>query len=576
MVVTRELSFNLGGNVSSMGLPVNGTLIRLYDYWHQSGTLVKHFLCEQTTGARGTFSFDVRKGIYCIEFVPSENTRYARQSIEAVRVTANTNFDIVLKSGAILSGTVRDAQSAPVSSAEILVFGIEPHVIKVSQKLDSNGSYSLSLPHGKYYLALLHCAEQENQRKKQPPFLYPFFQVLELTKDSVHDISMPPLIKFQGKVTDMNGHPIASVKAIIKRTDRPENVFAREISMEATAFTRKDGSFESLLQKGTYSVRLLPPDDAHLAEKTVPAIFVDHDRQKSYSLEPGYILTGKIMHRGEPVPNATVNVIGVNLDSITLSDQNGIYHFSLPGGSYEMIVAAQPDSLGTVSTMELAPSKGALILDIDTEHNVEMEPGVLVTGTVQDPDKKPRSGVQLALYATNNGEFDAAASKRRPLWLGIAGADGSYEFRLQPDQYWLVLNNQPSTGHIVDVSGNKQTSNFTINDVCLLSFEILSENDEPIPNCQVSFEPYELRQKPERKAQDMEEIAMPVFTDNNGRCTMTLPQGVYSFDFHPPEHSSYISRLIRQLSVGTDMARRVRLLARAEEIAEAQTTSQQK
>jgi hypothetical protein len=567
MVVTRELSYNLGGSVSSQGLPVNGALVKLYDYWHQSGSLFKHFLCELTTGNKGTFSFNIRKGIYCIEVIPSTNTRFARQSIEAIKVTSNTNFDIVLKSGAILSGTVRDAGGTTVSDAELLVFGIEPYVIKVSQKLDANGSYSLTLPHGKYYLALKHIESEPagKGRKKQKPFLFPFFQVVELRKDSQHDISMPALISFKGKVTDMDGHPTAAVKVIVKRTDRPENVFAKEISMEVTALTLKDGTFECFLQQGTYSVRLLPPDDLHLAEKTIAAIFVDCDRSRNYSLEPGYILTGKIMHRGEPVANATVNVIGVNLDSVTLSDEEGIYHFSLPGGSYELITAAQPDSLGTGSAMELAPAKQTLILDHDTENDVEMEQGALVAGIVQDPAKQPRGGVQLALYATNNGEFDAQYSRRRPLWLGITGDDGSYEFRLHPDRYWLVLNNQPSTGHLIDVSATRKASNLTISDVCLVCFEVISENDEPIPNCQVSFETYDLKHHTPRKSDEIEEIAMPAFTANDGRCTMTLPQGVYSFDFHPPEHSSHCSRLIRQLSVSSDMVRRVRLVSKDKE-----------
>ena len=569
MVLTRELSFNLGGTVSSQGLPVNGTLVKLFDYWHQGGVLVKHFLCEQTTGSKGTFSFDVRKGIYCIEIVPNENTRYARQSIEAIKVTSNTNFDIVLKSGMILSGTVRDANANPLADAEIYVFGIEPHVLKVSQKLGDNGSFSFSLPQGKYYLALKHCEPETSKGKKNDiPFLCPFFQVVDLNKDHKHDITMPTLISFKGKVTDADGHPLSAVKAIVKRTDKPDIVFAKDLSSKVTTTTIKDGSFQCLLQEGTYSVRLLPQEDAHLAEKNLAAILVDQDRQRNYSLEPGYRMFGCIMHKGKPVPNAKINVIGVNLDSVALSDEDGSYSFSLPGGSYELIVAAQPDSLGTVAAMELAPSRQAFILDNDTERNVEMEPGVLVSGTVQDPAKQPRAGVQLALYATINGEFDAQAAKRRPLWLGITGDDGGYEFRLQPNRYWLVLNNQPSTGHLIDVSGTKQTSNLTIADVCLLSFEVVSENDEPIPNCMVSFEAYDLRSHVAKTNDEIEEIALPVFTANDGRCTMTLPQGVYSFDFHPPEHSSHSSRLIRQLSVGADMVRRVRLLAR-----DAQTAS---
>lgn len=568
MVVTRELSFNLGGSVISMGLPVTGAIVRLYDYWHQSGSLVKHFLCEQVTANKGIFSFDVRKGIYCLEIIPSENTRFARQSIEAIKVTSNTNFDVTLNSGVILSGTVRDANGKSVRDAELLVFGIEPHVIRVSQKLDENGAFSLGLPRGKYYLALKH-VEYDGPfvkgMKRDVPFLCPFFQVVDLSKDCQHDITLPTLISFKGKITNKEGHPMDDVKVIVTCNDRPENVFAREIAMTVNTVTVKDGSFECLLQEGNYSIRLLPPEDSHLAEKSLSAIFVDHDRVRNYSLDKGYKLTGKVMHKGKAIPNATINVIGVNnLDSITHSDEEGYYHFSLPGGTYDIVVAAQPDSLGTVASMDLAPSKGTIILDQDTENNVDMEEGVLLTGTVQDASKEPRPGVQLSLFATNDGAFDNQAAKRRPLWVGITGDDGSYEFRLLEGKYWLVLNNQASTGHLIDVSGTKVTSDLLIEDVCLVNFEVVSENDEPIPNCQVSFEAYELVQQPIQDLGHIEEIAMPVFTSDEGRCTLTLPQGVYSFDFHPPEASAHASRLIRQLSVGQDMTRRVRLLSKDE------------
>lgn len=568
MVLSRELSYNLGGTISSMGLPVNGVVVKLYDYWRQSSSLSKHFLCQQQTDASGMFSFDVRKGIYCLEIIPGENTRYARQSIEAIKVTANTNFNVALRSGLILSGNVRNSEGKSISDAELLIFGIEPHVIRVSQPLADDGSFSISLAQGKYYVALKHL-DKGRGKAADLPFVCPYFQALDLQKDLKHDISLPPLLSFKGKVSNKEGHPLAGVRAIVASKEKPENIFAKEVSLKVEALTKKDGGFECLLQSGTYSVRLLPPEDFPLAEKSLGAILVDHDRERNYALEPGYELKGRVMHNGMPVPNATVNAIGVNLDSLALTDAEGNYHFSLPGGSYELVAAAQPDSMGSTQVMELAPYKGELILDQDCLHDIEMEAGTLVAGVVQDPAKQPRGGVLLTLYATNDGQFDANCARRRPLWIGITGDDGSYEIRLQPDKYWLVLNNQASTGHLVDVSESAVKGDLTIDDVCLVNFEVVSENDEPIPNCQVSFEAYELLTNNNNSGSEddeVEEIPMPVFTDNNGKCTFTLAQGVYSFDFHPPQHSSHESRLIRQLSVSADMTRRVRLLSRKVEV----------
>lgn len=565
MVLRRELSYNLGGTISSMGLPVNGVIVRLYDYWRQSGSLVKHFLAELQTDADGKFSFDVRKGIYCLEIIPGQNTRFARQSLEAIKVTGNTNFNIALKAGSILSGKVRDAAGQAITEAELLVFGIEPHVIRVSQELDQEGNFSISLGPGKYYLALKYKSKNKS-KNPELPFVCPYFQVVELSKDLKHDISLPKLISFKGKVTNKDGHPLSGVKAQVRSKERPENIFARELSLKVDTFTKKDGSFECLLQAGTYAVKLLPAEDSQLAEKSISSILVDQDRERNYTLESGYELKGRVSHKGSPVANATVNLIGVNTDSLTLSDQDGMYRFSVPGGSYEIVVAPQPDSLGTSQANDLAPYQGELILDRQLTHDIELEAGLLIKGVVQDPAKQARAGVLLSLFATKNGEFDQEAARRRPLWVGITGDDGSYEFQLHPERYWLVLNQQASTGHLLDVSQSSVKGELTIDDVCLLSFEVVSENDEAIPNCQVSYEAYDLADKKSLDLSQMEEIPMPVFTDSDGKCSFTLPQGVYSFDFHPPQHSQHESRLIRQLSLSQDMSRKVRLVRKKMEV----------
>lgn len=561
MVVTRELSYNLAGAVSNLGLPVKGTLVRLYDYWHQGGALAKHYLAESISDPKGNFSFDVRKGIYCIEVVPSDNTRYARQSIEAIRVTANTNFNISLQSGSILSGTVRSFAGDTIPDAEVMVFGIAPHVLRVSEPVDSEGNFNLSLPSGKYYVALKYRDANDTKRgaKRPTPFLCPLFQVVELKKDSKNDLTLPTLNSFKGTVTNVEGHPLLGVKVVVTSAAKPENVFAREISMAVETVTDKNGQFECLLQTGTYNVRLEPPVDSHLAEKTVNSIMVDHDRKKNYALEAGYGLTGKVTFNGNPVANALVNAVGVNLDSVSLTDEDGDYKFSLPGGSYELVVVAQPSSLGEIPAVDVSPWKGELILDHDTTHDIEMEQGVLVSGKVLDPNKQARGGVQLSLYATNDGEFDQQSAKRRPLFVGITGDDGGYEFRLQPAKYWLVLNNQASTGHLINVANAQPSGDLTIEDVCMVKFEIVSEDDEPIPNCMISYEAYSLKNKPLLEEGDIEEIAPPSFTGDDGRCTLTLPIGIYSFDLHPPEASRFASRLVRQLSVSSDITRRIRL-----------------
>lgn len=562
MTVLRELSYNLAGTVSNLGLGVTGAKVRLYDYWNQASGLTRHFLLEQVTGSKGSFSFDVRKGIYAVEVVPGEGTRFARQSFERIKVTSNTECPVALKSGFILSGTVEDSQGKPLPNCQLEIFGIEPHVLHVTEPVNQDGSYSISLPPGYYYISLSYkpSAAPPDRKKKQvehPTFLCPRFEMLELNKDTVKHLVLPELLKFDGMVTNTQGHPVLGVQISITALERPDNVFARSIPLEVTTTTRKDGKFDCRLKPGNYSIRLEPPADSNLAEKTINSLVVDSDRNRTYALDEGRRLSGQVHVAGEPVSNAMLTVFGASTRYVRITDEEGRYSFNIPGGSYEISLVLQPDSLRQRSD-DLAPWTGHLPLADDTDLDIELDDGVLVSGRVLDPAKKIREGVTLAVYATRDGKFDGAGARQHPLAMGITGADGAYEFRLRPGKYWLVLNNQPSTGHFIEVTDGKNEGDLTVEDVCVLTFEVISEKTEkPIPNCLVSYDLYETGSDGDQSA--FADLIEPVMTGDDGRCTVTMPTGIYSFHFHPPADCGHSQRHVRQLSVISDMTRRIKL-----------------
>lgn len=554
MVTTRDTTFNLEGALSSMGLPVNGVTVRLFDYWNIQGVLSKHFICEVVTKDRGNFKFNVRKGIYSLEILPSDNTRFARQSVETIHVTGDKSLSIGIKPGAIFSGQACSHEGDPLSHAELLLFAIEPHVLKTRVLLDDNGEFNITLPAGKYYLALRHL--ESDRHGTSIPFVCPIFEVVEFSRDFQHKIKLPTLHRFDGRVHDKNGNPLQGVKARIIALGRVENIFAQDVPLEVDATTNGEGYFSCYLQKGEYNVRLLPARESAFAEQSFGPFAVATNMLEEFALDKGHTLKGKVTHNGNAFKNAIINIIGSEISSSKETNDEGCFEFCVPQADYELTVITPPDSLGTSPELGLAPAVRSVSLLSSTELTVELEEGVLVTGIVQDAKGKPCPGVQLSLFSTNNGGFDAKANKQ-PLWVGITGDDGSYEFRLMPERYWLVLNNQASTGHLVDVSGTEQNNDFKINDVCLVQIEVISDLDEAIANVQVSARPYEPALS--AKMADAIESSIPLFTNNNGQCVLALPSGIYSIYLQPPEHSSFKSRTLRQLSVGADMHKKVKL-----------------
>jgi hypothetical protein len=85
-----------------------------------------------------------------------------------------------------------------------------------------------------------------------------------------------------------------------------------------------------------------------------------------------------------------------------------------------------------------------------------------------------------------------------------------------------------------------------------------------VPRCQVFYHPYgqEMDDKPPLASSAMPLPYGYVMTTEEGICRLTLPAGVYTFKFVPPQAGSYGPKIIRQLSISADISRRVTLDAK--------------
>jgi uncharacterized GH25 family protein len=540
-----------------MSLPVAGTTILLYDFWTTGSGLVRHYIAEQTTGSKGEFSFDVRRGIYSLEVVPNRETRFSRQSIETIKVDNNTTVTINLKTGSVYSGTVRTASGEPLSNCQLLFFGIEPEAVRAQEFTDHRGAFSISLPPGKFYVACKYSAGEgdDEDHAAKLSFLSPSFQVVDTYRDLRQDFVLPAMARLTGVINDADGHPVPEVHIIVKTSAEPEVIYAKEADLKAVCYSDKSGQFVCDVEVGNYDVKLEPEPSYHLSERQFNSILVDQNRTRTYSLGKGYRLHGQVTLDGEPVQNALVSVFGGSIDSSVLTDKRGKYSFSLSGGSYELLVMPQPDSLARLPFRMLAPFTQALSLSEDTMKNVQLNVGVPLTGRILDQKGQPRSAVEVALYKDKGAPLESNGTLNRPLAFGITGDDGAFEFRVDEGDYWLVSNQQLASAMKLTASAIQPVAqsqhDITWQSACQLTFEIVSEDDEPVPHCQVFYEQYGLN--------PVQEGRQCQVAGDDGVCHITLQSGVYSLNIQPPEHGSFQSKQIRQLSINSDMTRRVKL-----------------
>jgi hypothetical protein len=539
-----------------MGLPVAGTTIVLYDYWSTASGLVRHKLGEQTTSQNGEFSFDVRKGVYSLDVIPNRETRFTRQLIETVRVASNTVLPIVLKNGSTIAGQVKKSSGEALPFCQLVLDCSEPESIHIIETTDAQGRFNLSVPKGTYQVAY-RCAQGEGPGKVPvEPFVCPTVSTLEVSSDiRALDLTLPALVTFKGAVADERGHPVSDVHVTIRPSPTDGGIEGRHSGAVAVCRTSKIGQFECLVEPGLYDVKLEPGADSHLSERQVNSILVDQARTRTLSLAAGYKLSGQVTFENQPVKNCLITMGGGKTESSVHTDADGNYALSLPGGAYQLIAAVQPDSFATLPFRLPAPFNCSISLTEDIRKDISLQDGVVLSGRVIDRQQNPRSGVQIAVYKHSGKDLDTTSGAQRPIAFCIAGDDGSYEFRLVPDKYWLVINNQQSTVRQIEPIADQAEYDLLWDSGCLVDFEIVSEFDRPIPGCQVYCDLYAAAGAP---AGD----SVGGSSNDAGLCRFAIPSGIYSFRFEPPGHGSFQSKTIRQLSINSDLRRKVRLASK--------------
>lgn len=542
MVMTRELTFNLEGLISSMGMPVKGALIRIFDYWQERGTVKTHFLLEQRSSEKGTFSFNLRKGIYCVEIIPSDNTRYARQTISFVRLGANRSLAIQLRAGYLFSGQVKNSDGVFVPNAEVCVFA-DHSSFRATQLADSEGRFCFTLPAGTYCAAVSH-RQSLSGRSGSAPFLSPGFEKVELRKDLHKDLVLPPMVRAKIFVRDKAGHPLFGVKARISKSEHCDDLFLK-FPFELDCETGLDGSFEVDLQPSTYDFNLCAHKDLNLAERTSREAVLTQNSELAFMLEPACRLTGHLRRLGRTVPFANITLSDESQTIYKNTDSDGEFHASVAPGLYELVVQAQPDSLGAEIKQELASHNTMLRIDGDLDLEVELEEGTLIAGSVADLEEQRCAGMLVSFYPIDDFNFESVDLRKPSCWSGLTADDGTFEARLVEGSYWLVLNKQVASGQQVQISGRRQSLSLTASEICSLSLRIL-DTDGPVNRCKIYAQSVDSNEELE--------LIPPVVTDESGFCRLFLPKGEYSLLLAAPTGSQ---KRVDKLLVETDISRRI-------------------
>jgi hypothetical protein len=586
LLTTSELTYNVAGVVKNQGLPVAGITVVLVDLDAFSGGVFagrsgERVVGRQRTGNRGDFSFAVIPGYYKVQVKPENGTRFLNYFSQPMTVRNNTTCNVSLTTGCVVSGRVLLPSGKPVEHGNVVAMADDQAPYKVLSKI-VNGQYSLVVPRGTYHLAYAAYAdwgEEEGGSTEQngnqaaeftsPPMVTNHYLV-EVLRDVDFDLKLPALHEFIGTVFDSSAQPVKAARVLVSPSDSIDKPLHDQLGLMAQSNTNEAGKFQVLMQPGEYKLHIQPDETSSLLSCKEERVTVYENSERTFNLINGFRLRGQINYRDTLVKSCYLRVINSESgqEFQSRSDAKGQFALTLAAGSYRVLAktdrpnanqshAPTPNSL---PADVVSPWTRTVIVGGDTHVSIKLQDGVPVSGKLVDEFGQPRTGVRISAFEESD-DFAIHKNLRRCMASDITDDIGAFSLYLAMGSYKLVAHREFANAISVKVGKEPCTVDLTFRGWSHLKFEVTTDGGRGIARCRLRCYTYG-RERDEISAFEVDREVFPrdsLVTDDDGYCQVTLPVGIYTLEFLPPKHSSYGERIIRQLSVNTDVSRKVTL-----------------
>lgn len=591
-VSKNNLQKSIHGLIRHQGLPVAGIKIHLYaqqETESMSGqSPTDEPLATVTSGTKGDYEFNVPFGNYSIQAVPRSDSRLLKQSLFNIELNrAGITCDISLKPGLLLSGIVRTASGDPVKGGEVFALGIEPTPYWSSAPIDRRGRFTLVLPRGKFHIGSRCSATgifgDPSYSLSAPSddklyYLSKQIHSIDLNRDQSFDLELPELVRFRGELNDPLGNPVAGARVLFTPKDVEESPALNELDFSASCMTDAKGRFEIHLEPGIFDMDVVPARESKQFGFSEADLRIDSNLDRKFTLEEGHKLSGRVLYKDSPMADCLVRIHSHENDRefIAESNQEGEFAASIPPGIYTLLVSTASDNRkGKVNQNhsdnenDMAPWTKEIVVGGDTHVAIKLKSGVNLSGCIKDDAGRPKAGIRVSVFSATKSNQDGLSEENlgRSMAHTNTGENGHFSFSLEKGKYWLVVHRDFESAKLIEMENDSKEVDVSWHGWCQVGFLVEGEDGSGIPRCKVSYEPYKVNGEGGSnnispagdQIAGQEHPSGYVITDRDGRCRLTIPSGIYSFRFNPPQAGSYADKEIRQLSIIADSKRKVLL-----------------
>lgn len=344
-----------------------------------------------------------------------------------LHLDGDAEIDFQLDGGYQVSGMVIDAGGYPLLGGSLRFISDGAEV--ASATLRSDGRYSAALRPGRYDVQLYIPGMTQAAASAR----------LDLYRDTQLDMTLSfaiprpppaePLPLLHGTVVDQLGRvlPHAQVEVYAEGSTSPV----------ARGATNDLGIYQIVLEPGVYRIRARPRGSlypfSHPIPQEVENLLVASNIRLDFSLPNGFALSGRVQDsRRVPMAFANIRVFSSQGTPVAAlgADVDGRFHMPLPTGAYSLTI--DPPFSPPEGSRAVSATIPNIPLERDTEVDIALPDGFLLSGSVLKPSGEPASFARLRALSPRGGRqahFFASDGSGR---FSIALPAGDYSLVVEP------------------------------------------------------------------------------------------------------------------------------------------------
>lgn len=278
----------------SNGAPVVGADLDFIDIV----TGAKLITPSDNTDINGFYSVTLLNStFYNVTFAPPPGSNLMGRRFNNFDLTVNRSLDIVLSTGKVIQGTIRDSLGNPVGDVD---FDGDNFTLGRIFTPDDNsdfffGRYWAVVPPGTYRL-----------RYDPPPgsFLRGFqINSVDIVNDTVINIILQNGNILSGQVSDISGNGISGVDIDLRDIDSGEKVFISKNTTDSL------GQYRVVLPSGLFNLRFAPSSGSRFIGVNIDSFAIFSDIMINQTLQQGVLLTTLVTDSlGAPIVKADIDV----------------------------------------------------------------------------------------------------------------------------------------------------------------------------------------------------------------------------------------------------------------------------